>query len=41
MITPPSLPAVDQPLTLALLLVLAGSVGLMALIVRRLERRSS
>jgi|GEM_PF-3636268 hypothetical protein len=31
----------DQPLTLALLAVLAGSLGLMVLIVRRLERRPS
>jgi hypothetical protein len=32
---------VDQPLTVALLLALAGSLGLMVLIVRRLEKRSS
>jgi hypothetical protein len=41
MIAPPPQPAVDQPLTLVLLLALAGSVGLMLLIVRRLEKRSS
>jgi hypothetical protein len=41
MIALPPPPAVDQPLTLVLLLALAGSVGLMLLIVRRLEKRSS